>query len=58
MTEPVAVPLDSAPERCIMTMEAQDFDSRIAYTNSASWSFAAFRYLQPTTGSEGEKYRP
>ena len=38
--------------------EAQDFGSRIAYTNSASWSFAAFRYLQPTTGSEGEKCRP
>ena len=38
--------------------EARDFDSRIAYTNSASRSFAAFRYLQPTTGSEGEKCRP
>ena len=38
--------------------EAQDFDPRIAYTNSASWSFAAFRYLQPTAGSEGEISRP
>ena len=38
--------------------EAQDFNPRIAYTNSASWSFAAFRYLQPTAGSEGEKCRP
>ena len=25
--------------------KARDFDSRIAYTNSASWFFAAFRYL-------------
>ena len=39
--------------------EARDFDSRVAFTNSASWSFAAFRYLfQPTTGREGEKRRP
>ena len=35
--------------------EAQDFAPRIAYTNSASWSFAAFRYLQPTAGSEGRE---
>ena len=38
--------------------EAQDFDPRIAYTNSASWSFAAFRYLQPQQAAREKKVGP
>ena len=58
LTEPVAVPLDSTPERCTMTMkpEISTRASLIPILRLGPLLFSDT--CQPTTGSEGEKCRP
>ena len=58
ITEPVAVPLDSAPERCTMTMKP-DISTRASLIPILRpGPLLLSDTCQPTTGSEGEKCRP
>ena len=57
ITEPVAVPLDSVPERCTMTMKPE-ISTRASLIPILRLGSLLLSDTCPTTGSEGEKRRP
>ena len=56
--EPVAVPLDSMPERCTMTMKHKVSTRALLIPILFLGPLLLSDTCQPTTGSEGEKCRP
>ena len=56
-TEPVAVPLDSVPERCTMTIKPE-ISTRASLIPILRLGSLLLSDTCPTTGSEGEKCRP